>query len=219
MTNGKNKYIMGSKTFPKLEKPSFKGSLVSRSLETRGPEHNIFQGVREASEAVLLCKHYRREEPKRPKDFWDADSVNLPLRVLAQKVHPRKYQCPTLNGWFFYCMNQLMGISNLQTTKIVPLLHFSSEKWRLKTFYSKINFVQYRELSHSVLKSNILRHHWCPPERNCRQKSILIYFKATSQIPSENEIPEWNIYFGIAFSHVICNVKIYKKKVKHMLLM
>lgn len=101
MTNGKNKYIMGSKTFPKLERPSFKGSLVSRSLETRGPAHNIFQGVREASEAVLLCKHYRREEPKRPKDFWDADSVHLPLRVLAQKVHPRKYQCPTLNGLFF----------------------------------------------------------------------------------------------------------------------
>lgn len=104
MTNGKNKYIMGSKTLPKLEKPSFKGSLVSRSLETRGPEHNIFQGVREAreaSEAVLLCKHYRQEEPKRPKDFWDADSMHLPLRVLAQKVHPRKYQCPTLNGLFF----------------------------------------------------------------------------------------------------------------------
>lgn len=82
----KNKYIMRSKTFPKLEKSSFKGSLVSRSLETSGPEHNIFQGVREASEAVLLCKHCRREEPKRPKDFWDADSMHSALRVSSESA-------------------------------------------------------------------------------------------------------------------------------------
>ncbi len=74
---------------------------MSRSLETSGPEHNIFQCVREASETVLLCKHYRQEEPKRPKDFWDADSMHSTLRVLAQKVHLRKYQCPTLNSVCF----------------------------------------------------------------------------------------------------------------------
>ncbi len=98
---------MGSKTFPELEKSSFKGSLVSRSLETSGPEHNIFHGVREASEAVLLCKHYRREEPKRPKDFWDADSMHSALSLssesTSEEIPVPYFKCVS----FIYYMNQL----------------------------------------------------------------------------------------------------------------
>lgn len=131
---------MGSKTSPKLEKSSFKGSLVSRSLETSGPEDNIFQAVKEASEAVLLCKHYRREEPKRPKDFWDADSMHSALRVLAQKMHLRKYQCPTLNGVCFLLHEPTDG--HIECSSSLLLLFFL-HNIQIILFLSKISILRY----------------------------------------------------------------------------
>ncbi len=117
----KNKYIMGNKTFPELEKSSFKGSLVSRSLETSGPEHNIFHGVREASEAVLLCKHYRREEPKRPKDFWDADSMHSALSLSSESTS-EEIPVP-----YFKCVSFIITWTNWRAYRMQ--LFFASHKY------------------------------------------------------------------------------------------
>ncbi len=111
---------MGSKTFPELEKSSFKGSLVSRSLETSGPEHNIFHGVREASEAVLLCKHYRREEPKRPKDFWDADSMHSALSLSSESTS-EEIPVP-----YFKCVSFIITWTNWRAYRMQ--LFFASHK-------------------------------------------------------------------------------------------